>query len=286
VVDLPQHVRPAGRHVDARAGERAHHARRVVRVDLTRLRRADQPERGRDLLRQAGQHARPGAGGRPRPEQRGEQLDVDVRPPRQPVVAHLRGGQRARGLGGDEQPQPVRPGREAEPPLLVGVHRDRRVQRVRAGRQRLAGGLEQRRLLGPGRRRRVVRLGQVVQARPRRGQVPRPARQGGVRQQDALGEVEVVAARQANAGRQQVRIERLGRGQHPARRVRRLGGRHPRRQVVDLLRGTGRGVRRRTVREHPHPAGPVRFGHHHDLHTRILRQPTDSLDGADRWTVS
>ena len=102
-------------HLDARAPQRRQQVRARVGVEV---RGAEDPAHlGRQLLQQP----RPGTARRPRPEQVGEQPVVDVDPPRHAGVGHLRGDERARGLGGEQEPEAYGLGRGRDRGDLAGV---------------------------------------------------------------------------------------------------------------------------------------------------------------------
>lgn len=174
---------------------------------------------------EVGEQSRLGAGdGRAGAEEFGEQLVVDVGAPGQPVVRHLGGDQRAGGLGGDQQPEPVPGGRvgdRGDPALLLGVDGDDGGQRVRAGRQLQPVGCEQGVLpvvgLGGAGLGQVVRDGQAAQPGPGGAERARRAEPALVRQQQGLDQAQVVAAGEpVGQPGQQRRVGAVGGGPHPA----------------------------------------------------------------------
>ena len=168
-------------------------------------------------------------------EQVDQQLVVDVGPPGQPVDAHLGGHQGASGLGGHQEPEPRRVRDGVDAGLLVGVHPGQRLERIEPGGGRRRE-VEQFALpvarwdRRPGWRvRRDRRPGQPGPAGGQRPRLPPPPLRA---QQQRLGQLQVVAALDADARAQQVRVDLGGRRPQPADRPRRPGGRG---EVRELL---------------------------------------------------
>lgn len=206
-----------------------------------------------------GQHLGTDAARRTGAEQPGEHRVVGGGAPGQAVPGHLGGGQGAGGLGGGQQAQPVGVLGQGDPALLVGVHGDHRFQRVGARRQMMAVGGEEHRLVVGAAFARVVRHGESAQPGPagaqRTGQAP--ALLG--TEQQGLDELEVVApGRTGREPLQQRRVDLVGGGPHPARRLPGLALGDGRHEVADGLRGTVRGAV--LVQRLQPPAGPQGVG--------------------------
>lgn len=261
MIDPLQQVLPRRRHLDPGPGERLDHARRRIRVDRPPA------ERLADLRGQLHQHLRPLTGAHPRAEPGNQQLFVQVGAPRQAVGGHLDRGQRARRLRGEQQPQPVRVLGRGDPPVLLREHApDRRDDRHALG-QRRRPRLEQRRLRQlDGRGIRGWFL--AVRPGPGRAQAPRLPVGTLVRQQQPLGEREVVAASDPQPGGHEHRVHQLHRGEHPTRPHRRL-------QLPGQRRETHlvQAVRRR--RRRVHGEAPILLPPGDHLHEDIMTATTD-----------
>ena len=157
------------------------------------------------LGRQLVELLRPGAAGRPRPEQLGEQALVDVGAPRHPGVRHLDRDEGARRLGRQQQTEPRGLGRRRHGGQLPGV--------LDVGPQVLGRVVdrEQGRVGGRARPEPVP----VLRLLP----VQQPPVHGGRPTQQVVAQPQVVAAADAHPGRQQRRVPPGGVVPHPPRLV-------------------------------------------------------------------
>ena len=198
---------------------------------------------------------------------------MNVSPPGQAGRGHLRSDKATRRLRADEQPEPGRIGIGAHLAALLAVGGAQTRQLLTQVRP---GGLDVLKRQPPG-------IGAGHRLTP--GRSDQPGRHGSgcplPRRQEGPGELEIMAAPDAHACRQQRRVDAATGGPHPARSFRLLDPGHSPRQVILADRRASRRTIILQAAQQPGRAGTCRD---RDPHTVIVCHATDSVRASGRCT--